>query len=75
MSGSTDRNNAVRSRLYLQTKRANEGSEPIERLRTLQGVKANYGEPGGKIDLEWRDGVFVPSCPLDASRKLARNHL
>jgi hypothetical protein len=29
-------------------------------LRTLEGKKSNYGVPGGKIDLEWKNGLFVP---------------
>jgi RecA-family ATPase len=59
-SGSTGWNNAVRSRLYFQTARASDGSEPNPNLRTLQGMKSNYGVPGGKIDLEWKNGLFVP---------------
>lgn len=59
-SGSTGWNNAVRSRLYLQTAKASDGTEPNPNLRTLQGMKNNYGVPGGKIDLEWKNGLFVP---------------
>src|ERR1700730_16328961 len=59
-SGSTGWNNAVRSRLYFQTAKASDGREPNPNLRTLQGMKANYGVPGGKIDLEWKNGIFVP---------------
>ncbi len=59
-SGSTGWNNAVRSRLYLQTAKASDGTEPNPNLRTLQGMKSNYGVPGGKIDLEWKSGLFVP---------------
>jgi hypothetical protein len=29
-------------------------------MRTLQGMKSNYGVPDGKIDLEWKNGIFVP---------------
>jgi RecA-family ATPase len=59
LSGSTDWNNGVRSRLYLQTPKASDGLAPNKNLRTLEGMKANYGERGGKIDLEWKQGVFV----------------
>ena len=59
-SGSTGWNNAVRSRLYLQTAKASDGSEPNKNLRIFQGMKNNYGEIGGKIDLEWKNGLFVP---------------
>jgi hypothetical protein len=30
-------------------------------MRTLQGMKSNYGVPGRKIDLEWKNGIFVPA--------------
>jgi RecA-family ATPase len=59
-SGSTGWNNAVRSRLYLQPAKASDGSEPNKNLRTFQGMKSNYGARGGKIDLEWKNGLFVP---------------
>lgn len=26
----------------------------------LEGKKSNYGEAGGKITLEWKNGLFVP---------------
>jgi RecA-family ATPase len=60
MSGSTGWNNAVRSRLYFQTAKASDGTEPDKNLRTIEGKKSNYGVPGGKIDLEWKKGLFVP---------------
>lgn len=59
LSGSTDWNNGVRSRLYMQTPKLDDGSEPNKNLRTLEGMKSNYGERGAKIDLEWKNGVFV----------------
>src|SRR5262249_44673260 len=59
LSGSTDWNNGVRSRLYLQTPKASDGSEPNKNLRTFQGMKSNYGECGGKFDLEWKACDFV----------------
>jgi RecA-family ATPase len=60
MSGSTGWNNAVRSRMYFQTAKAIDGTEPNKNLRTLEGKKSNYGVPGGKVDLEWKNGLFVP---------------
>jgi RecA-family ATPase len=60
MSGSTGWNNAVRSRLYFQTAKASDGTEPNKNLRTLEGKKSNYGEVGDKIMLEWKNGLFVP---------------
>jgi RecA-family ATPase len=59
-SGSTGWNNAVRSRMYFQIAKASDGTEPNINLRTLEGKKANYGVRGGKIDLEWKSGLFVP---------------
>ena len=29
-------------------------------LRIFRGKKANYSKEGGRIDLEWKNGVFVP---------------
>src|SRR3984893_4875899 len=60
MSGSTGWSNAVRSRLYFQTAKASDGTEPNKSLRTLEGKKSNYGEAGSKITLEWKNGLFVP---------------
>ena len=42
-SGSTGWSNSVRSRMYFQTKKASDGTEPDVNLRTLQGMKTNYG--------------------------------
>jgi RecA-family ATPase len=58
LSGSTDWNNGVRSRLYLKTPKDSDGA-PTNKLRTFEGMKSNYGECGGKIDVEWKAGVFV----------------
>jgi RecA-family ATPase len=69
MSGSTGWNNAVRSRLYFQTAKASDGTEPNANLRTLEGKKSNYGEAGGKITLEWKNGLFVPFKVKPASTK------
>jgi RecA-family ATPase len=70
-SGSTGWNNAVRSRLYFQTAKASDGSEPNPNLRTLQGMKSNYAARGGKIDLEWKNGLFVPVHGATGLDKLA----
>jgi RecA-family ATPase len=70
-SGSTGWNNSVRSRLYFQTAKASDGTEPNKNLRTIQGMKANYGVPGGKIDLEWKNGLFVPVYGATGLDKMA----
>jgi hypothetical protein len=54
------KSNAVRSRLYFQTAKASDGTEPDKILRTLTGMKNNYGKPGETITLEWKNGLFVP---------------
>lgn len=70
-SGSTGWNNSVRSRLYFQTAKASDGTEPNKNLRTFEGMKSNYGVPGGKIDLEWKNGLFVPVQGLAGIDKIA----
>jgi len=60
MSGSTGWSNAVRSRLYFQMAKASDGAEPDKNLRTLEGMKSNYCQAGGKINLKWEKGLFVP---------------
>lgn len=49
-SGSTARNNSVRSRLYMEVT----GDD----TRVLKVVKANYGRTGEQIALRWDDGVY-----------------
>jgi RecA-family ATPase len=71
MSGSTGWNNAVRSRMYFQTAKASDGTEPNKNLRTLEGMKSNYGVRGGKIDLKWENGLFVPVQGATGLDKLA----
>jgi RecA-family ATPase len=70
-SGSTGWSNSVRSRLYFQIAKAADGTEPDKNLRTLEGMKSNYGVPGGKIDLEWKNGLFVPISRPTGIDKLA----
>lgn len=55
-SGSTDWNNSVRSRLYLTA-----AGEDDQADRIVTTPKANYGPNDGRIELIWRDGVFVPA--------------
>jgi RecA-family ATPase len=58
-SGSTAWNNSVRSRLYLERPKADEGCEPDPDLRVLRLMKANYGKAGSEIQLRWREGRFI----------------
>ena len=71
-SGSTGWSNSVRSRLYFQIAKASDGTEPNKNLRTLEGMKSNYGVPGGKIDLEWKNGLFVPVQGPTGLERIAR---
>lgn len=58
-SGSTAWANAVRSRLYLTKPRPEEGEREDPDLRVLRTMKSNYGPAAGRIELRYRDGVFL----------------
>ena len=59
-SGSTAWHNAVRSRLYLQRPKVDEGEEVDDFERVLSGKKANYAAGGsGTTSLRWEKGVFI----------------
>jgi len=55
--GSTAWNNTVRSRWYFSKPSNQENSN----TRILSRKKANYGPMQAEINLEWQDGVFVPT--------------
>jgi RecA-family ATPase len=59
MSGSTGWNNAVRSRLYLETIKDDAGEEIDAGLRVLRVMKANYGRSGQELRLRWQNGLFI----------------
>ncbi len=59
-SGSTGWNNSVRSRLYFDRIRSDDGSEADPDARVLRSMKSNYGRVGDEIVLHWRRGVFAP---------------
>lgn len=63
LSGSTHWNNAVRSRLYLTKP---DGADSDERV--LEVKKNNRGELGQRIELQWKDGVFIAIDGGDAKR-------
>lgn len=62
-SGSTSWNNAMRSRLYLTTRRNANGGDDEEEIdpdvRYLTPKKSNYSKLGEAIPLRWEDGRFV----------------
>lgn len=58
-SGSTAWNNSVRSRLYLERIKGDNGRELDPDARVLTTKKSNYGRTGNEIRMTWRNGVFV----------------
>lgn len=71
-SGNTAWNNTVRSRLYFERAKAQDGSELDPDVRTLTTKKANYGPAGEVLTVRWRDGVFVPLDGIDGLDAMAR---
>jgi RecA-family ATPase len=59
MSGSTAWNNSVRSRLYLEAPKADDGGNAAPDIRTLTVKKANYGPSGVEYRLRYSVGAFV----------------
>jgi len=70
-SGSTAWSNSVRSRLYLERRKDNEGQEPDPDLRVLKLKKSNYSRAGIEIGLRWLKGRFVLDGPAGGFDKLA----
>ncbi len=69
LSGSTAWNNSVRSRLYLERPKSLDGAPADPDLRVLSTMKANYSSVGGRVEMKWSDGVFVPiDRPASAAR-------
>jgi RecA-family ATPase len=60
LSGSTAWNASVRSRLYLERAKTEKDEEPDPDLRVLEVMKSNYGPVGERINLRWKDGLFLP---------------
>lgn len=59
-SGSTDWNNAARSRLYFSIPKPDrDGAEPDEDSRILSRKKANYAKRGEVTELRYHKGVFI----------------
>jgi RecA-family ATPase len=70
-SGSTAWNNSVRSRLYFEPAKANDGSEPDPDLRSLSVRKANYGPKGSPIAVRWKAGAYVPEGGTSSLDRMA----
>lgn len=58
-SGSTAWENQVRSRLYLETPRTEDGAPIDPDMRTLRNEKANYSQRNKEISFFWLRGAFV----------------
>lgn len=58
-SGNVAWNNSVRSRLYLQRDKGDDGVEVDPNRRFLETKKANYAGVGTQIDMRWERGRFV----------------
>lgn len=69
-SGSTAWNNSVRSRLYLETTRDEDGCEIDADMRVLRVMKANYAAAGVEWPLRWRDGCFIVDGPVGGLDKM-----
>jgi RecA-family ATPase len=64
-SGSTAWSNSVRSRLYLERIKGDDGKEIDADLRVLRVKKSNYGPVGLELRLRWSNGSFI----LDGSAR------
>lgn len=58
-SGSTAWGNSVRSRIYFERVKGDNGTEYDPDIRRLVVMKSNYGRVGAEIHVRWQDGVFA----------------
>lgn len=58
-SGSTAWSNSVRSRLYLDKPKGDDGSDLDADTRVLRVAKANYASTDFELKVRWQNGVFV----------------
>lgn len=59
-SGSLGWGNSVRSRLYFERVKDDDGAEADPDIRRLATMKANYAQKGLELRVRWACGVFVP---------------
>lgn len=69
-SGSTAWNNSVRSRLYFERVKGEDGAEDDPDARVLKTMKANYGRTGAEVRLRWRRGIFTTEAKTGTSFSL-----
>lgn len=70
-SGSTAWENQVRSRLFLETPKEEDGSVVDRDCRVLSRQKANYARNGETISFRWHEWAFVNDCNLPWSESAA----
>ncbi|MEW9305475.1 AAA family ATPase [Labrys neptuniae] len=65
--GSTAWNNSVRSRIYLERPKIQDGETADPDRRILSRQKANYATAGVELQLRYQDGVFVNETPTQVA--------
>jgi RecA-family ATPase len=68
-SGTTAWNNAGRWRNHFTTIKS--ADQPDSLLRQYEVVKNNYGPAGGKVQVRWERGVFVPVTSMPTAARVA----
>lgn len=63
-SGSTAWENQVRSRLYLEIPKGEEGIPVSPDMRVLRNEKANYSQRGAEVRFWWVKGAFIADSEL-----------
>ncbi len=63
-SGSTAWENQVRSRLYLEIPKGEEGAPVDPNMRVLRNEKANYSQRGAEVHFWWVKGAFVAEVDM-----------
>lgn len=71
-SGSTAWENQVRSRLFIETPKEDDGTVPDRDVRILSRGKANYARNGEGVTFRWHQWAFVrdQDLPADVSAQL-----
>jgi RecA-family ATPase len=74
-SGSTAWSNSSRSRIFFRRDIDDNGNEIDPDVRILEVKKGNFTKVGHRVDLVWKDGVFIVDDPVanrHASRQVER---
>jgi RecA-family ATPase len=70
-AGSTQWNNAMRSRLYFRNLSGKDDDSSSNKPKVLEVMKANRGPTGEKVVLEWTNGVFTTPSSMTTVEKAA----